>query len=117
MPPRGGQRFRTEVRRPRRSAPARRTWTTSLHAERLDGRAKRLHRRKLDDLPDGAFVTLSGEDAYAVKGKRLLRWTPSGYTDSGTRRAGIEVEMLTPPSIAKVLSRGYAPRWHASAAT
>src|SRR6478672_1151716 len=26
-----------------------------LHAERLDGRAKRLHRRPLDDLPDGAM--------------------------------------------------------------
>jgi hypothetical protein len=86
-----------------------------LHAERLDGRAKRLHRRKLDDLPDGAFVTLSGGDAYAVKGKRLLRWTPSGYADNRTRPHGVTVDMLTPPSIARVLSRGYTPRWHESA--
>ena len=87
-----------------------------LHAERLDGRAKRVHKRKLDELPDGAFITLSGEDAFAVKGKRLLRWTPSGYTDARTRPKGIAVDMLTPPSIAKVLSRGYAPHWHPSAA-
>jgi hypothetical protein len=86
-----------------------------LHAERLDGRAKRLHRRKINDLPDGAFVTLSGSDAFAVKGNRLLRWTPSGYTDSRSRPGDIDVGMLTPPSITKVLARGYAPRWHPSA--
>ena len=33
----------------------------TLHAERLDGRAKRLHRRALDDVPDGAFVVMDGE--------------------------------------------------------
>lgn len=86
-----------------------------LHAERLDGRAKRLHRRSLDDLPDGAFVTLSGDDAFAVRGERLLRWTPDGYADSRPRPAGGDVLMLTPPSIAGVLARGYAPRWHESA--
>jgi len=98
----------------RASAPA---MDETLHAERLDGRTKRLHRRKLDDLPDGTFLTLSGDDAYAVKGSGLLRWTPSGYTESRTRRGGITVDTLTPPSITKVLSRGYMPRWHASAAT
>jgi hypothetical protein len=86
-----------------------------LHAERLNGRAKRLHRRRLDDLPDGAFITLSGDDAFAVKGRRLLRWTAAGYTETRLRKNGIDVQMLTPPSIARVLSRGYAPRWHPSA--
>jgi hypothetical protein len=86
-----------------------------LHAERLEGRAKRLHKRKLDALPDGVFITLSGEDAFAVKGERLLRWTPSGYAGTRTRPKGVEVDMLTPPSIAKVLSRGYEPAWHESA--
>lgn len=85
-----------------------------LHGERLDGRAKRLHRRNLDDVPDGAFVTLSG-DVFAVKGNELLRWTPQGYADRRARAKGIEVDMLTPPSIANVLARGYAPRWHESA--
>jgi hypothetical protein len=86
-----------------------------LHAERLDGRAKRSHRRKLDALPDGVVVRLNGDDAFAVKGKRLLRWTPSGYVDTRPRPKGLEVEMLTPPSIAKVLMRGYVPAWHDSA--
>jgi hypothetical protein len=86
-----------------------------LQAERFDGRAKRLHKRKLDELPDGAFVTLSDEDAFAVKGRHLLRWTPSGYADTRPRPKAIDVQMLTPPSITKVLARGYAPRWHESA--
>jgi len=96
----------------RASAPA---MDDILHAERIDGRAKRSHRRKLDALPDGVVVKLADEDAFAVKGKRLLRWTPSGYAEVRTRPKGIDVTMLTPPSIAKVLSRGYTPTWHESA--
>ncbi len=52
-----------------------------LHAERLDGKAKRTHRRALDTLPDGAMIALDGE-AFAVRGKHLLRWTPSGYAET-----------------------------------
>src|ERR1700748_3159420 len=49
-----------------------------LRPARADGRAKRLHRRKIDGLPDGAFVMLE-EGAWAVRGDALLRWTPEGY--------------------------------------
>src|SRR5262245_19288963 len=49
-----------------------------LHAERLDGKTKRTHRRKLDTLPDGAVIVHDGE-ACAIHSKRLLYWTPSGY--------------------------------------
>ncbi|MGB9296543.1 MAG: hypothetical protein WCB52_10135, partial [Pseudolabrys sp.] len=86
-----------------------------LHAERLNGKAKRIHRRKLDTLPDGAMVVLDG-GSFATRGKRLLRWTPSGYAGSKPRPRGIEVDVLTPPSILAVLARGYAPIWHPSAA-
>ena len=86
-----------------------------LHAERLNGKAKRMHRRKLDTLSDGAMVVLDGE-SLAVRGKRLLRWTPLGYAGSKPRPRGIEVDVLTPPSILAVLARGYAPIWHPSAA-
>jgi hypothetical protein len=85
-----------------------------LHAERLDGKAKRTHRRTLDALPDGAMIALEGE-AFAVRDKQLLRWTPAGYSEAKRRPRGIEVEVLTPPSILSVLARGYAPRWHPSA--
>lgn len=87
-----------------------------LHAERIgDGRVKRLHPVSLEDLPDGAFVTLSGEDAFAVKGKRLLRWSPAGYAEAIVRPKG-RAMMLTPPAITKALARGYEPHWHESAA-
>src|SRR4029077_1520134 len=85
-----------------------------LHAERLDGKAKRTHRRSLDSLPDGAMVALDGE-VFAVRDKRLLPWTPSGYSASKPRPRNREVDVLTPPSSLSVLGRGYAPLWHPSA--
>jgi hypothetical protein len=85
-----------------------------LHSERLRGRAKRLHRRSIDGLPDGAFVALHG-DAFAVRGDRILRWTPQGYDVEKPRPRGGVVEVLTPPAILAVLSAGYEPRWHPSA--
>jgi hypothetical protein len=85
-----------------------------LHSERLDGRAKRIHRRKLDDLPDGAFVTLD-DGAYAVHGNALLRWTPEGYATGQPRPRGATVDVLTPPAILAVLAAGYRPLWHPSA--
>ncbi|MBS0247649.1 MAG: hypothetical protein JSR61_13605 [Proteobacteria bacterium] len=85
-----------------------------LHAERLDGRAKRLHRRVLDELPDGAMIARAGA-AFAVRGPHLLRWTTAGYDAAEPRPRGIDAEVLTPPSIVKVLAQGYAPQWHPSA--
>jgi hypothetical protein len=86
-----------------------------LQAERLDGRAKRHYRRDHADLPDGAFVVLDN-DAWAVRGRSLLRWTPSGYTDRKRKPGRGVADVLTPPAMLAVLSAGYAPRWHPSAA-
>ena len=96
----------------RASAPA---MDLVLHAERLDGKEKRLHRRDIDELPDGAMIARDGE-AFAVRGKHLMRWTPTGYSESKSRPRGIQADVLTPPSILKVLAAGYAPRWHPSTA-
>jgi hypothetical protein len=85
-----------------------------LHAERLDGKVKRIHRRNIDTLPDGAMIARDSE-AYAVRGGTLLRWTPRGYKDITRRMKGGTVNVLTPPSILKVLKAGYAPQWHRSA--
>ncbi|HVZ53716.1 MAG TPA: hypothetical protein VG986_17245 [Pseudolabrys sp.] len=85
-----------------------------LHTERLAGKAKRLHRCAIDDLPDGAMIARDGE-AFALKGDSLLRWTPHGYDARERRPAGIGVDALTPPSTLAVLRRGYAPLWHRSA--
>ena len=85
-----------------------------LHGERLAGKAKRLHRRALDALPDGAMIAF-GEEAFAVSGKHLLRWAPDGYAAKRARPDGIDVDVLTPPAILAVLAKGYAPLWHPSA--
>ena len=86
----------------------------TLHAERLNGKAKRTRRRNIDGLPDAAMVALD-EDVFAIRGSRLLCWTPAGYAASRARPRGIQVEVLTPPSILSVLARGYLPLWHPSA--
>lgn len=85
-----------------------------LHGERLIGRDKRMHRRMMATLPDGAFIALE-ESAFAVRGDRLLRWTPQGYETGRSRLHGVLVDVLTPPSIVAVLSGGYEPHWHPSA--
>jgi hypothetical protein len=85
-----------------------------LHAQRLDGKAKRLHRRNIDALPDGAMIVLD-DAAFAVRGRCLLRWMPSGYGETCAQPRGIEADVLTPPAILKVLEKGYAPLWHPSA--
>ena len=88
-----------------------------LHAERLDRRnnSKRTYDSKLEDLPNGAVVTLSGMDAFAVKGDALLPWRPSGYGAPLPRPRNALVGVLTPPSIVNVLRRGFTPLWHPSA--
>jgi hypothetical protein len=85
-----------------------------LHAERLIGRAKRTHRRPLDALPDGATIAIDGE-AFAIREDQLLRWRPAGYAGTQARPRGIDVDVLTPPSIVTVLAAGYMPLWHGSA--
>jgi hypothetical protein len=99
-------------KRQRASAPA---MDKIIHAGRLDGKAKRLHRRALDDLPDGAMIVRDGA-AFAVRGKRLLRWTPQGYAAPVRRPRGGMADALTPPSMLRVLQTGYLPQWHGSVA-
>jgi hypothetical protein len=74
-----------------------------LHAERLDGRERRLHRA--DDLPDGAFV-LHADEPWLVLGDELLRWTPAGYTDRAPRSSRA-ASVITPPSLLAVLRSGW----------
>jgi hypothetical protein len=86
-----------------------------LHAQRLDGRAKRRHRAALDDLPDGAMIVLEDETPFALRGDALLPWRFAGCGPARARPRGIEVELLTPPAMVAVLSAGYRPEWHPSA--
>jgi hypothetical protein len=85
-----------------------------LHADRLDGKRKRTHRRELATLPDGAFAAIGGS-AWLVLGRELLAWTDSGYAERRPRPAGGEVDVLTPRSIVAMLDAGYQPTLHPSA--
>ena len=79
-----------------------------LHAERLEGRERRLHARPYTELPDGAFVLLDGEP-YLVLGSRLLAWSPGGYLGSHRRPARGQAAVITPPSLLPLLERGWDP--------
>jgi hypothetical protein len=86
-----------------------------LHRERLYGRGKRLCERAFDQLPDGAMITMEGR-AYAVSGGALMPWRFEGYGPARERpRIGV-AQVLTPPSILRVLAAGYRLRWASAAA-
>lgn len=92
-----------------------------LHAERVDfatGRA-RTHRLDTADLPDGAFV-VRADEPWLVRGAGLLRWTPAGYLDPPVPRPTGTLEVITPPSLVRVLQQGWIselPWLHPSAGT
>jgi hypothetical protein len=81
-----------------------------LHGERVEPvtRAQRHHRASLDELPDGAFVLEDGAP-HLVHGRRLLRWTPSGYETPRRRAANTDVVVITPASLVGVLRAGWQP--------
>jgi hypothetical protein len=83
-----------------------------LHAERLEGRAKRTWRAEAADLPDGTMIAVGGQ-ALAVCGGEAVAWSFGGYR----ARSGLSpgpVDVLTPPAIVSVLREGFAPVWHPS---
>ena len=78
-----------------------------LQEERLDGRAKRSHRRPVDSLPDGAFIAIEGR-AYVLRGDALFRWSFEGYGPPLPRPLSGDVDALTPPTMLRALAAGYA---------
>ena len=78
-----------------------------LHAERLDGRERRLHRVRYSELPDGAFV-LEGGMSLLVLGDRLFEWTPAGYAHPRPRPGG-RATAITPPTLLAVLRARWEP--------
>lgn len=78
-----------------------------LHAERLDGRRRRLHRVPYGELPDGAFVLDGGAPRLVLAGE-LLTWTPAGYAARAPRPEG-SATVVTPPLLLAVLAAGWEP--------
>lgn len=82
-----------------------------LHAERLDGKLKRTWHANVLTLPDGTYVRIEGV-AYVVWHGEIAAWSDSGYTKRRAIRAPLEVDVLTPPSIAGIFRAGYVPAVH-----
>ena len=79
-----------------------------LHAERLDGRAKRRARRAVETLPDGAFVAIENAP-WLVLADVIRPWSFAGYGAARPRPKGILADVLTPPAILAAFANGYAP--------
>jgi hypothetical protein len=89
----------------------------TLHGERLDGRAKRLHPLPcaVADLPDGAMLQAGDRTtSYLVLQGRPLLWSFDGYRAADI--AQNDPLLLTPPSTLRALGAGYGPLLHPSAA-
>lgn len=80
-----------------------------LHRERLDGRAKRTHTARWDDLPDGAMAVVEGA-FLARHDRRALRFAFDGWKP--VRAPAGSVAVLTPASAVDALREGYRPLWH-----
>ena len=61
---------------------------------------------------NGSMAEFGGQ-AYAIKGKTMLRWTFNGYDEA--LALNTYAKLLTPPSIIAILASRYSPRWHPSA--
>jgi hypothetical protein len=89
-----------------------------LHQERVGpGRSKRTFVAKIDDLPDGVFVTLDEavDRAYLIRDGHLLAWSPGGYSGRLPVPVGRDVTVLTPRSAVAAIRAGYTPEIHPSA--
>jgi hypothetical protein len=89
-----------------------------LHAECVDGAGrKRTWSAALGALPDGTLVMLAGGgEPFLRHGKALHPWTPAGYGPVRHLAPETVVEVLTPPSVVKVLALGYRPVIHPTVA-
>jgi hypothetical protein len=74
---------------------------------------------QLGALPIGTFIRLPNAPeatSYLVQEDRLLAWSPAGYGNATPLNRRRQVEVLTPRSVVAVLSAGYHPMLHPSAA-
>jgi hypothetical protein len=85
-----------------------------LHADRLDGKAKRRYSTDISTLPEGAYIALDGR-AWLLWNGRLHAWGEAGYERTRHRPPRGEVEVLTPRALVDVIAAGYRPLVHPSA--
>lgn len=88
----------------------------TLHVDRLvRAGARRTYTARLGDLPDGAMVERA-DRPWLVYGGQLLAWSPGGYQDRHVELPATAVTVLTPRTTVAVLSAGYRPVVHPTAA-
>jgi hypothetical protein len=108
-------RFRDAWERAHGARPSAKDLDAALHAERLDGAARRTHRSRWNDVPDGAFVRVDAGPALVV-GDAVVSWSNEhGYTTAGPRPRTGDVDVLTPRSTVAAIRAGYAPQIAATA--
>jgi hypothetical protein len=94
-----------------------------LQSERVSRTRKQItHRANVDDLPDGTFIRMPGEQTHTqgdirlLAGGRLLLWEMEGYLDDGRQVSDLvkncKVDVLTPPTSVLALRAGYQPVLH-----
>ena len=77
-----------------------------LHADRLDGRAKRTYEARLGELPDGVIVERGGRGVAWLAGGALRPWTAAGYGAAERAARGRAVTVLTPAvTVAAIAAR------------
>ena len=74
-----------------------------LHQERME---KDYPKAILADLPSGVFVKMK-DVIYLVESEDLKRWSFQGYEHPIPKPKNQQVELITPPSIVKLLKAGY----------
>ncbi|MDB5313537.1 MAG: hypothetical protein JWO38_7739 [Gemmataceae bacterium] len=86
-----------------------------LHAERLrPDRGKRTYTARPADLPRGAMAVGEGGVPHVVLGDTWAPWTAAGYRRAVALPAGVEVEVLTPPSVVRAIAAGFPVGIHES---
>jgi hypothetical protein len=85
-----------------------------LHADRLDGRAKRTFGAPRGELPTGAMVLHDGAP-WLVGDDALRLWTPVAYTRSRAVAADEPLTVLTPAAAVATIAAGYEPELHPTA--
>jgi hypothetical protein len=89
-----------------------------LHADRLDGRAKRTFEAALGALPGGVLVARGaaapGEGALLLWRGALRPWSPAGYGPPEPAGPDERVTVLTPRVTVEAIRRGYAVSVHPS---
>jgi hypothetical protein len=85
-----------------------------LHADRLDGKKKRVYVADIASLPDGTYIVFE-DRAWLVRGNRLHAWSDAAYREHRARPTRGDAAVLTPRSIVDLLRAGLRPEFHPSA--